>query len=101
MKLHTQFDLPTQPMTYAVELSRSCTGACHRGCAECPHPLLCGAQLTDEELTDFLAEQTHDTQPATLADARMAARGVSEGAGRAMERARHLALAAWRALWSR
>ena len=63
--------------------------------------MLCGAQLSDEELNDFLAEQTHDTRPASLADARQAAQGVTEGVARHLERARMLALAAWRALWSR
>lgn len=99
--MHTQFDIKTQPMVYPREQVPSCRGACHQGRAECPHPMLCRVQLSDDELTDFLAEQTHDTRPATLADARLAARGVSEGAGRALEHARHLALAAWRALWSR
>lgn len=106
MTIHTQFDIPTQPMIFPIEKSPRCCGACRQGRAECPHPMLCGAELTDEELTDeeltdFLAEQTHDTRPATLADARLAAQGVTEGAARYLERARMLALAAWRALWQR
>jgi hypothetical protein len=97
----TQFDLPTRPMVFTADGSPHCCGSCRQGRAECPHPMLCGAQLSDEELTDFLAEQTHDTRPASLADARQAAQGVADGVAARLAGARDLALAAWRALWSR
>lgn len=99
--IHTQFDIPTQPMIYGRDRAPRCCGSCRQGRAECPHPILCGAQLSEAELTDYLAEQTHDTRPATLADARQAAQGVADGVAARLAGARDLALAAWRALWSR
>lgn len=75
----TQFDIPSRPMTYFRE-GPACRGACSQGRGECPHPMLCRACLTDDELADVLTEMDHDTRPATLDDARAAAGGVWSGA---------------------
>lgn len=96
--MHTQFDIPTRPMRFSPP---RCVGSCHQGRAECPHPLLCGSQLSDAELADYMAEQSHDTMPATLDDVRKAASGVADGVSARMSGARDLAVAAWRALWSK
>lgn len=95
--MYTQFDLPTQPMTY-FHAGPSCRGACSQGRGECPHPTLCHSILTDAELVDVLAEMDHDTRPATLDDAREAAGGVWAGACELGGIARRFVVAVWRSL---
>jgi hypothetical protein len=93
--MHTQFDIPTRPMIW---IGPSCQGACQQGRADCPHHMVCGGQLTDAELDDALAEIGHDTQPATLDDARTAADGVLDGFRQLGAIAGRLVSAVWRAL---
>lgn len=94
----TQFDIPTQPMCFLVERAPGCRGTCHQGRADCPHPLLCGAQLSDAELVDYLAEQTHDPRPVALDDARAAAAGIKDGIRKRVGDAVDYVRAIWRAL---
>jgi hypothetical protein len=60
--------------------------------------MICGGMLTDAELADALAELDHDTRPATLDDAKTAARGVLDGARELGATARRLAVAVWMSL---
>lgn len=96
--MHTQFDIPTQPMRFLLERGPSCCGACQQGRADCPHQMICSAQLTDAELADALAEVEHDTRPATLDDAKEAGRGVADGVRSGLVKVVNLARAAWRGL---
>lgn len=95
--MHTQFDIPTKPMYY-FHAGPSCRGACTQGRGECPHPTLCRAILTDDELADIAAEMGQDTRPATLDDAREAASGVWSGVCELAGIARRFAVAVWRSL---
>lgn len=88
--MHTQFDIPTQPMEY-FEPGPACRGVCAQGRAACPHPMLCRAHLDAATMADALAEIEHDGRRATLDDARDAAGGVLSGL-------RNIVVAAWRAL---
>lgn len=90
MRIHTQFDIPTQPMEY-FEPGLACRGACDQGRAACPHPMLCRAHLDAATMADALAEIEHDGGRATLDDARDAAGGVLSGM-------RNIVVAVWRAL---
>lgn len=93
--MHTQFDIPTRPMIWT---GPSCRGACDQGRADCPHPMVCGGQLTAAELDDALAEISHDTQPATLDDAKTAADGVLDGFRRLGAIVGRRVSAVWRSL---
>lgn len=88
--MHTQFNIPTKPMDY-FRPGASCSGACDQGRADCPHPMLCRANLDAAAFADVLAEIEHDTKPATLDDVRDAAAGVAVGL-------RQWIVAIWRAL---
>ncbi len=96
--MHTQFDIPTRPMAFLLERGPSCCGACQQGRIDCPHPMICGGQLTDAELDDALAEIEHDTRPTTPDDIKTACQGVADGVRSGLHRATQLLLAAWRAL---
>lgn len=95
--MRTQFDIPTQPMDYLLERGPNCRGACNQGRLDCPHPMICGGQqLTADEMDDALAEMDHDTRPATLDDAKTAARGALAGAKELGAIACKLVVAIWR-----
>lgn len=96
--MHTQFDIPTQPMVFLLERGPRCCGACGQGRADCPHPMICSAQLTDAELADALAEVDHDTRPASLDDIKTAGQGVADGVRSGMAKVANLFRAVWRAL---
>lgn len=96
--MRTQFDIPTQPMGFLLERGPRCCGACQQGRADCLHPMICSAQLTDVELADALAEVGHDTRPATLDDIKVAGQGVADGVRSGMAKVANLFRAVWRAL---
>lgn len=93
--MRTQFDIPTRPMIWR---GPSCQGDCKQGLADCPHPMVCGWQMTDAELADALAEIEHDTLPATLSDAKTAAGGILDGCRQLGTVAGRMVSAVWRSL---
>lgn len=96
--MRTQFDIPTQPMSYLLERGPRCCGDCQQGRADCPHPVICSSKLTGAELDDARAEVGHDTMPATLADAKEAGQGVAEGVRSGLGKVADICRAIWRAL---
>ena len=96
--MRTQFDIPTQPMAFLLERGPRRCRACRQGRADCPHPMICSAQLTDAELADALAEVEHDARPATLDDIKVAGQGVADGVRSCLGKIADISRAVWRAL---